>query len=513
MNVGDMGIKDGLTNALKERIQSERLRQSDLALADRCAGSFATVAGYWILVFVTPIYKEQKTIVFFLGILYLLLIVIRVIVGLKLRNDLEFPEKQRLKYFFWTILGALIWSFFTCFIFYSYSYSWITFLVIIATTGFSSGATTTLAVNIKLSLTYIFCMVSPVFLCCILLGTNIGYALGVLIILFFVFCIVSCKGNYKNFCETVTNAVLMDCQKSKLQNLIDSISDQADILHNSSENLTHISSQMTGTANEMFGKTNRVTTSAEELKSNTSSIANAVNMTSSNSHIAASMTEEMTLTIRDIEKETGRASEIANNALEQTKKTNHNVERLGIVASEIGKITETINDISEQTNLLALNATIEAARAGDTGKGFTVVANEIKELAKQTAEATHKIKNQISEIQTSITETVKEINVISGIAKEVDEFISRIAASVEAQTITAKEISGLISDNSQRIGEINDKMSANSNSIQNISLDISEINQFASKIVENNLNADNTIKELLKLSDHLTQLSKQKRIG
>lgn len=65
-------------------------------------------------------------------------------------------------------------------------------------------------------------------------------------------------------------------------------------------------------------------------------------------------------------------------------------------AQDISKVTEVITEISEQTNLLALNATIEAARAGEAGKGFAVAANEIKELAKQTAEATKEIKIKVA---------------------------------------------------------------------------------------------------------------------
>jgi methyl-accepting chemotaxis protein len=71
---------------------------------------------------------------------------------------------------------------------------------------------------------------------------------------------------------------------------------------------------------------------------------------------------------------------------------------------EISKVTETITEISEQTNLLALNATIEAARAGEAGKGFAVVANEIKELAKQTSDATQEIKRKIESVQASTTQ-------------------------------------------------------------------------------------------------------------
>ena len=72
--------------------------------------------------------------------------------------------------------------------------------------------------------------------------------------------------------------------------------------------------------------------------------------------------------------------------MDSVKTAKEQVDELGVNAREIGQVTEVISDISEQTNLLALNATIEAARAGDAGKGFSVVANEIKELARQTSD-------------------------------------------------------------------------------------------------------------------------------
>ena len=90
---------------------------------------------------------------------------------------------------------------------------------------------------------------------------------------------------------------------------------------------------------------------------------------------------------------------MADEAAQLVQNTNQEISQLGRTADGIGQVIEVIQDIAEQTKLLALNATIEAARAGDAGKGFAVVATEVKELARQTAEATDDIRQRVEGIQ------------------------------------------------------------------------------------------------------------------
>ncbi|MHC5917844.1 MAG: methyl-accepting chemotaxis protein, partial [Nostoc sp.] len=121
---------------------------------------------------------------------------------------------------------------------------------------------------------------------------------------------------------------------------------------------------------------------------------------------------------------------------------------------EIGKVIKVITAIAGQTNLLALNATIEAARAGDAGRGFAVVANEVKELAKQTANATEDISQRIEAIQTDTKAAVQAITQITDIINQINDFQSTIASAIEEQTATTNEISRNIAEAARGTSDI-----------------------------------------------------------
>ncbi|WP_291843129.1 methyl-accepting chemotaxis protein [Maricaulis sp.] len=169
-------------------------------------------------------------------------------------------------------------------------------------------------------------------------------------------------------------------------------------------------------------------------------VAQASEGASQNVQTVAAAAEEMVSSIGEISQQISRSTEIANSAVDQVEQTNGDVQRLDDAAKSIDNIVSLINDIAEQTNLLALNATIEAARAGEAGKGFAVVASEVKALASQTGAATQNISEHISGIQGATAKAVEAMSSIGGTIHEMSEIATAIAAAMEEQRAAAGEI-------------------------------------------------------------------------
>jgi methyl-accepting chemotaxis protein len=194
----------------------------------------------------------------------------------------------------------------------------------------------------------------------------------------------------------------------------------------SSQELSKSSALLMQTATDTTGRTAQVAHQAQESAQNVATVASA--------------SEELASSISEIAEQAARSAVIAQEAEKRSHETSRTVNALSEAAQRIGHVVTLIQTIAEQTNLLALNATIEAARAGEAGRGFAVVASEVKSLAGQTAKATEEIGVQIQQIQTATNGAVGAIQAIGVTIEEVSAIATSIAAAVEEQRSVVDEI-------------------------------------------------------------------------
>ncbi len=309
-------------------------------------------------------------------------------------------------------------------------------------------------------------------------------------------------------------------------------------LSSSSETLSSVSSQMASSAEEMSSQSVIVASASEQVNASVATVASAAEesnasvsniasmteeMSSSFKNVAgfgkktsdnvdnmaqsaenmlsqvntvASAIEEMTSSLNEVAKNTAKASLTSQNANRQTEHINVRLNALISASKQIGKVVAVIKDIADQTNMLALNATIEAAGAGTAGKGFAVVASEVKELAKQSAEATDEIADHIEEIQQAVKDVVQVIGEINTVISDIADINEMIAASVEEQTATANEISKSVAVTAVSVRNATDKANESARLVGEIASSTDETSKTASEIAKNIEELHNVIKSV-----------------
>ena len=260
-------------------------------------------------------------------------------------------------------------------------------------------------------------------------------------------------------------------------------------IHAANRTLTEVSStfrerfeQIFGASEDMRDRSQAVAQNAEEATSSLLGISAAAEEMSTSVMTVASAMEAMSEATNEVARNCMKESRIATEAEKKAVASKEFMERLGRSAQEIGRIISLINDIAERTNLLALNATIEAARAGAAGRGFTVVASEVKELALQTSQATAEIREQIEQMQSHAESAVESMGEISQTIEEVNLISQSIAAAMEEQTVTSNGIARNLGSASDAAAEIAHNVARSAQGMQSVSTNIQNVSAQTGKV-------------------------------
>jgi len=193
-------------------------------------------------------------------------------------------------------------------------------------------------------------------------------------------------------------------------------------------------------ASQLEASAQTMSASVEQTNSQATTVAAASEQASVNVQTVSATTDELASSVHEIGTQVAESAKIAGEAMDQARETDNIMQGLSESVNKIGEIVQLINDIAEQTNLLALNATIEAARAGEAGKGFAVVASEVKNLASQTGRATDEIGGQIADVQAGTEKSVAAIQAINGTINRINQITDMVASAVTEQQAATQEI-------------------------------------------------------------------------
>ncbi|EAP89845.1 methyl-accepting chemotaxis receptor/sensory transducer [Oceanicaulis sp. HTCC2633] len=227
---------------------------------------------------------------------------------------------------------------------------------------------------------------------------------------------------------------------------------------------------------------------AEDGQTRASSMNEAAREASNGVQTMAAATEELNVSINEVRGSAERVSNLTRRTAERTQESQASMTEMASALADMVEIISGINAVAEQTNLLALNATIEAARAGEAGKGFAVVASEVKALSTQTTKLTETIGERISRFEASVQDASKTAAAIVEEISEIDAASAESASAVEQQTAAVAEISGTAQTAAQKTQAVDEDSAQVMQGARNA---VAAANQIAEMAKELRTNSDN----------------------
>ena len=270
------------------------------------------------------------------------------------------------------------------------------------------------------------------------------------------------EGNYKGDHQIIKNSI---------NSLIDSLGEVLEEITQAVQATASASNQISASSEEMAAGAQEQSAQASEVASAVEEMASTIVETTKNANVAASSAKEAGDTAKQggsvVNETVSRMNRIAE-VVEQAAET---VQALGKSSDQIGEIVQVINDIADQTNLLALNAAIEAARAGEQGRGFAVVADEVRKLAERTTKATKEIAMMIKQIQKDTYDAVESIQVGKNEVETGKVMANKAGESMEDIVIAAGkvlDVANSVASASEQQASAAEQISKNIEAISNV---------------------------------------------
>lgn len=253
-----------------------------------------------------------------------------------------------------------------------------------------------------------------------------------------------------------------------------------------------------GTAAAVAGAAESMGAAFAETTQQATTVSSVADSVSQSLALVATGASELRDSITEIATNVTGSVSVAQDAVDLAGQTTAVMDELGEASEQIGNVVRLITAIAEQTNLLALNATIEASRAGEAGHGFAVVANEVKQLAQETARATEDITERVHTIQAGTRKAISSIERTTEVIERFADYQTTISSAVEEQTATTSEMS-------RRLAEAADGS-------QGIASGVAAVADSTSRALEELTHTQRAARELAALAHGLGEISDRFRV-